>query len=496
MGVMKFRLPSSDPAQRVSDYRKAYVTGLDRTPGRVGVELRNGMMTCIRETTESGRIFVPWPVEGHGTPIVGTATLSERPTPYVLAVELARGKLNDLRNQLADWTQMGLRSTPELERALDEAQRAFIRSATSTDQPEASLASARDAIRLASDAGDLLMEAYTAQVFQSRLSTTSRLPTYLGCFLEGDPQGVPTSLDWTRTFNAGQPGVSWRQVAPSEGQYRWDLMDAQVAWCRRNRLAIEAGPLIEFRKGALPDWLWLWEGDAETIGGLIADYVRQAVSRYKGRIPLWHVVHRAAGGEMLGLTEEDQVRIAARAVQVAHQADPSAQVTIGVDRPWAEWMGSSHFQLGPLHLCDYLLRADLGISGIAIEIALGYSAPGSHIRDLFEFSKLLDLYSLLNVPLHLWIVMPSGHGPDAEAEPGIRVEAAQWPSPPDEALQANWGARWIALAIAKPFVRTVTWLQASDAMPHTYPHGGLIRADQAAKPLVPWLQSVRAETLA
>src|SRR5262249_43966613 len=83
----------------------------------------------------------------------------------------------------------------------------------------------------------------------------------------------------------------------------------------------------------------------------------------------------------------------------APPADPSAQVTIGVDRPWAEWMGSSHFQLGPLHLCDYLLRAELGISGIAIEIAPGYTAPGSHMRDLFEFSKLLDLYSLLNVPL-------------------------------------------------------------------------------------------------
>ena len=203
-------------------------------------------------------------------------------------------------------------------------------------------------------------------------------------------------------------GSTWRQVAPAEGQYRWDLLDAQLAWARRNRLAIEAGPLIEFRKGALPDWLWLWEGDFETIGGLVADYVRQAVSRYKGKVPLWHVVHRAAGGEILGLTEEEQVRIAARAVQVARQADPAAQVTIGVDRPWAEWMGSSHFQLGPLHLCDYLLRAELGISGIALEIAPGYSAPGSHIRDLFEFSKLLDLYSLLNVPLHLWMVMPSG----------------------------------------------------------------------------------------
>jgi hypothetical protein len=429
-------------------------------------------------------------------PIIGTATLSERPIPYVLAVELARGKLNDVRNQLADWTQMGLRSTPELERALNEAQRAFIRAATSPDRPEESLTSAMDAIRKASDAGDLLMEAYTSQVFQSRLATTSRLPTLLSCVLEGDPQGIPAALDWPRTFNAGQAGVTWRQVAPSEGQYRWDLLDSHVAWLRKNRLAIEGGPLIEFRRGALPDWLWLWEGDYETIGGLVADYVRQVVTRFKGKVPLWHVVHRAASGEILGLSEEDQVRIAARAVQVAHQADPSAQVTIGVDRPWAEWMGSSHFQLGPLHLCDYLLRADLGISGIAIEIAPGYSAPGSHIRDLFEFSKLLDLYSLLNVPLHLWMVMPSAAGPDPNAEPGVGVEVAQWPDPPDETQQAYWASRWIALAIAKPFVRTVTWLQASDDQPHTYPHGGLIRPDQAAKPLVRWLQSVRAETLA
>jgi hypothetical protein len=284
-------------------------------------------------------------------------------------------------------------------------------------------------------------------------------------------------------------------LAPSEGQYRWDLFDAQLAWCRRNRLAIEAGPLIEFRQGAIPDWLWLWEGDFETISGLIADFVRQAVSRYRGKVPLWNVVHRAASGEVLGLTEEEQVRVAARAVQIAHQTDPSAQLIIGVDRPWAEWMGSSHFQLGPLHLCDYLLRAELGISGVAIEIAPGYSTPGSHIRDLFELSRLLDLYSLLNVPLYLWMAFPSADGPDPNAEPGIRVETSQWPSPPNEASQAAWGAKWIAMAVAKPFVRTVSWLQSSDALPHIYPHGGLIRPNQTAKPLVSWMQSLRAETL-
>jgi hypothetical protein len=496
MGVMKFRLPSDDLVQRVPEYRKAYITGLDRTPARVGVELRNGLMTCLRETTESGRLFVPWPIDGYGTPIVGTATLAERPTPYVLAVELARGKLNDVRNQLADWTQMGLRSTPELARALEEAQHEFVRAATSADQSATSFAAAQSSLRFAALAGDLLMEAYTSQVLQSRLVGTSRLPTHLGCVLSYDPHQVPPALEWPRTFNACQLGVSWRQMAPTEGQYRWDLFDAQAAWCRRNKMAIEAGPLIEFRKEALPDWLWLWEGDFETISGLAADFVRQIVSRYRGKIPLWHVVHRAASGEMLGLTEDEQVRIAARVIQIARQSDPSAQLTIGVDRPWAEWMGSSHFQLGPLHLCDYLLRAELGISGVAIEIAPGYSQPGSHLRDLFELSKLLDLYSLLNVPLYLWMVLPSGDGADPNSDSGIRVETTQWPSALDPASQAEWGEKWIAMAVAKPFVRTVSWLHASDALPHIFPHGGLVGADQAAKPLVGWLRSLRAETLA
>ena len=88
MGVMKFRLPSNEATRKAPDYRKAYITGLDRTPGRLAVELRNGVMTCVRESTESGRLFVPWPIEGFGMPLVGTATLAERPAPYVLAVEL------------------------------------------------------------------------------------------------------------------------------------------------------------------------------------------------------------------------------------------------------------------------------------------------------------------------------------------------------------------------------------------------------------------------
>ena len=159
-------------------------------------------------------------------------------------------------------------------------------------------------------------------------------------------------------------------------------------------------------------------------------------------------------------------------------------------------MGSSPFQLGPLHLADYLVRADLGLAGIVLEVAPGYSSPGSHLRDLFDFSKLLDLYALLNLPLHVWLTIPSGSGPDPHSDPTVRVEAAQWPTPPDETSQAAWAARWVALAVAKPFVRSVTWTQVDDGQPHIFPHGGLFRPDGTPKPLFPWLKSFRRELLA
>lgn len=496
MGLFKFQLTSPTLAARIPELRKAYLTGLDRTPSRLNIEFRQGLMVCHRENNESGRLFVPWPVEGQGTPIVGTATLAERAQPYNLAVELARGKLNDVRNQLADWRQMGLRTPAELEGILAEAHRAFIKAATSGEDHETSFQAAQASLAAIWKVGDLLADVYTAQVLQTRLATSAKLPSLLGCALVGDPKGTPWAAEYSGLFNAARITCPWKSLAPTEGQLRWDEFDAQLAWARKQRVSIQAGPLLDFRPASLPDWIWLWEGDFDTILGLVVDVVRQTVTRYRGKVPVWNLVHRPACNDVLGLSEEEQIRITARAVQVARQADPAAQVLISLERPWAEWMGSSPFQLGPLHLADYLVRADLGLAGLGLEIAPGYSPPGSSIRDLFDFSKLLDLYALLNLPLYIDMVFPSSAAADSKADPSVRVETSQWPTSPDEVSQAAWASRWMALAIAKPFVRSVTWLQPTDATPHLFPHGGLYRPDQTAKPIVGWLKSFRRELLA
>ena len=138
MGLLKFRIPSPLAEARLADLRKSYVTGLDRTPSRLSVEVRKDLLLCQRGTTESGRLFAPWAVDGVGSQFIGTATLGERTEPYALAIELARGKLNDVRNQLADWKQMGLRVPPELEQVLGESLQAFVKSSLGRDDPAAS----------------------------------------------------------------------------------------------------------------------------------------------------------------------------------------------------------------------------------------------------------------------------------------------------------------------------------------------------------------------
>ena len=71
------------------------------------------------------------------------------------------------------------------------------------------------------------------------------------------------------------------------------------------------------------------------------------------------------------------------------------------------------------------------------------------------------------------------------------VETSQWPSPPSESYQRDWASSWVALATAKPFVRSVTWRHATDAGAQLFPNSGLFRADGSPKPVVEWLTNFR-----
>lgn len=495
MAVLKFRFDPPDLASQLPELSAAYLTGLDRTPQRTGVVIRPGMLICQSESPESAKLSVAWPVAGFGAPVLTTATLGERREPYDLAVELARGRLNELRNQTADWKLFGLTTDAPLDELLRQATEAFAQAATRRDDPEAARAAAQRSLQLALTADTRLIACYAEQVLRRRQSYSTSLPTHLGCQIDAATVKSPGASELVKAINSARIACDWKRLQPTEGRYRWEEVDAQLQWCESHGLAVSAGPLLDFHASCLPDWLWLWESDFEQILGMVDDLVRAAVTRFRGRVTTWQLVHRTGTERVLGLSEEEQIRLTARAIQVARRADPDVQLFLGVERPWAGWLASSPAQFGPLHLADSLARADLGLSGVAIELAMGFNRPGSQWRDLLDVFRMLDLYSLVNLPLSVTIAVPSAPDADPKAASGVALRASQWPSEPTEELQHDLIRQFVSLAVAVPCVQAVEIVHASDASPHLYPHSGLLRADGRAKPALSWLADFRSEYL-
>src|SRR5689334_6602810 len=122
MGTIHFQLPADLPGDLASALDRAGMTGGQDNMPYATMVIRNGVGLDIqRGGDDSGRVIAPWSVENAGQLMVSTATLIERPAPYQLAVELARGKINQLRNQSSDWQMGGLQVPPPLAQTIRDA---------------------------------------------------------------------------------------------------------------------------------------------------------------------------------------------------------------------------------------------------------------------------------------------------------------------------------------------------------------------------------------
>src|SRR5437588_5381656 len=109
----------------------------------------------------------------------------------------------------------------------------------------------------------------------------------------------------------------------------------------------------------------------------------------------------------------------------------------------------------PFIFADTLVRSELKLSSLDLELVMGVTPRGSYCRDLLETSRLLDLYSLLGVPLRITLGYPSATEADDNADPELRVDGGRWRSGFTPEVQADWASSFAALALAKPYTQAV-----------------------------------------
>ncbi len=485
MGLMRFISPSD----RISDdvVQRAYMSGYDRVPWPINSSNEDGQLHLERQVSDSGNLHIPWPVEGHGQVVLSTSTLMERKDAYHLPLELARGELSQLRIQLAEWQAIGLAVPEEVFSRVADATSRFGRAVCGVQGSQQSNQLADEAIRIALDAARLLAGCYTEQSLAVRRKGSEPLTTLLGADLGLSPLDEKTSVEYLDSFNAVNVPMIWRELETTPGEFRWDVVDKQLDWARAHGLAVCAGPLLQVDEHTIPAWLAPYEGDFDSILTFACEYIQEVVQRYRGRVDVWQSAARLNTATTLSLSEQERVTAAARAIELTRALDENAAIVVSFDQPCAEYLSRQEVDFPPLHFADALVRAGLGLTGVMLEISLGYHPRGTLPRSPLDLNRRLDYWSLLGVPLYLTLCVPSSTSDDS-----LSAQAAEvWPDDWDLGAQQSWINQHVPLLLSKTYVHGVFWKQLLDSEWHELPHGGLFDPSGHPKPSLRQMAALR-----
>ena len=494
MGSIALILPNPVPPGLEPLLRLAcFAGGYDLTPSPISARVENGQLIVTRGPNESGYLLLPWPVRESETVVTMTATLRERAQPYSLAVELARGKVNQVRTQTAEWKEIGLQTPPEFDDELHELTRLF--GVAVMNQPSAeSESAANEAMSRSYQLADRLVRLYVEQMFATRHHEEGKLETWFAARYSVRPMGALAG-EYLRAFNAARVGFRWRDVEPAESEYCWEPVDQAVEAAWTAGLPLTFGPVIDISPGQLPDWASGWRGDLPTLAAFMCDYLETLIGRYRDRVRRWVVCGGFNHSDGLGLSDDDRLRLAARLFEAALQLAPDLDVVLSIAQPWGDYLVNDDQTISPLAFADDLIRTGLRISAIEIELRYGTTPRGSLPRDLLDTSRVLDLFGVLGVPLEVILSHPGPGDRDPIAQEHGEELATTWRGGPTFEGQAEWAASFAALALSKPHVRSVTWDHWSDSDPHTTPFGGIVNSSQQLNPLLIQLKALRTDHL-
>jgi hypothetical protein len=496
MGLLRFLTPQRD---RLDEHAVdvAYVAGWDGIPTACHKTWEDQRHLRLERTAdESGNLHIPWTVDGRGQWLLSTSSLMERYQPYHLPVELARGTLNRLRTRTEAWRTAGLQVSDELMLQIKSAQASFIHAATSQRDALAAMVSADETIRESLEGIDRLGREHAEQVLKVRHEEAGVLTTLLAGTMGDTVMSSNAGPMFCAAFNAAVVPCRWKTIQTAPDAWDWSALDKRIQWCRRNGLKILAGPLLRPDRMCLPDWLVASRPDFQGLTRALQTFVAAVVGRYRSDVHLWHCAAGTNAASVLPLSDDQKVRLTMIAIEMTRRVDARTPVFVSFDQPWGEYLTRAATDLWPIHFADMLVRADLGIAGIGLELNFGYWPGGTLLRDVLAVSEHVDFWSLLGLPLIVQLALPSSAEPDA-----LTVEDAGRPL--DAAMtgglspqnQQRLVQQLLPALLAKRSVHAVTWAQVFDSSPHKFANAGLFDSQDRPKPALSTLIATRREHL-
>ena len=483
------------------DVDAMYLTSQEGQPIRARLQYiaETGLLFCDRRSQGLAALNLLWPVRGGSRMILRTGLLPDRgETPFLLSLELARGRLGDVWRKKDEWGYAFGGPDEALEKEFREVKLLLARAQTVQDSVLAASALADEVIVRALALGEAVALADARQGLAGRRRRGDLGRVDFGCYWSPADSHPRAQERFGEIFNYATVPFVWREIEPREHEYEWKWHDDWIQWLEAKGIAIKGGSLVRFTDQYLPDWVWIWENDFETIRDSVFDHVERCVQRYRGRVEYWDAVTGLHVENCMNFSLDRIIEVARVCGHAVKRTDPAAEVVLDLVCPWGEYYATNQKSIWPYHYAEMCINAGVTFDVVGLQIFFGTAGPGYQVRDMLAVSDMLDRFGTLGKPVHVTAVgVPSACTPDPDAVAGGAAHRAgaggTWHKPWDEAVQSDWLDQFYRIAISKPFIKAISWRDFSDQPGHFFPHGGLLKKDVQPKIAYQRLVGIRQE---
>lgn len=469
------------------DLQGAHLVGVDGLPVRAEIRWDDGFLRCTPRTQDPVGLSLLWPVPGIGTVQLQTTRLPARERPYNLHLELARQQLMRLTVKREEWGLFDYSGMDEISGHIEQCRQAFVQALQTADDPPIAAGHADTSLAEGLRAAEE-MAVFHAHVFLGRRQQTGGFAKpFLGARLPAGPVNAAMLKPLAGICDFVDLPFVWRQIQPTEQARNFEVLEAWVAACAAAKLPVRGGPLLAFNVSSVPDWLYIWENDFESIFEAARDHVERTVKRFAKQVSNWVVASGLQADNVFGFSYEQTMELTRMAVAITKQCAPRAQVLLDVTQPWGEYFARNQQTVPPLLYADMAVQSGLNFDGFGLQFLFGIGTDGYHLRDPFQVSALIDKLANFGKPLHVTALgapaQPAAH--DAVASGG------EWGGAWSEENQAKWLETLCQVALSKPYVETVSVQPLVDGPDNILTQGGLLRPDLSPRPALTRLGAMR-----
>jgi hypothetical protein len=465
--------------QRLQDFQPvaAYIVGPESVPITGEIGFRDGLLTAQRSDEIPMGVSLLWNAGPAGTGQLESTRLLPRPEPYNLNVELARFRLMKIVQKQEDWNLFDFPKAETYLARFKEAQDFLAEALGKLGDPPAAAALADEALARGMQLSEELALFHADLLITRRRSTGGFVKHIFGCRVDTTVQNQKYREMLAGHFDYAVLPTPWKLLQPQEGAFETQAIDSWAEGITKRRLPIIAGPLVNFDESELPDWMFIWENDFETVRELAYEHVQKLVQRYRKAVGLWNVVGGLCTNRAFRLSFEQMIELTRLLVSQVKNVLPNARTLVSVPQPFGEYHARNATSVAPVLYAEMVAQAGINFDGFAVELEIGVPLPGMFMRDLFQISTMLDRFSTLGRPLFITAISAPGRStPDPEDRSEGRLDpmaAGQWKRPWDPQLQADWLEAVYHVALSKPFVESVAWGNLAD-INQSVPGGGLL----------------------